>query len=228
MKIQFNKIYVLILAAFLTSVVVFAGNGEGYNGPDLSGDSIPVALDRSITLAQVTRAYETCMNRRVEHLAEQVCRTQENEVSVEVSFYAPNNLLIPRLSASAKPLGSLEKCFRFYTSSGTDYLSFTSYSSSDNKSYQLSYECERGEYPSVNYNLPYFIFDSTVIEVGGIDDFGDVNKSAITYKGLKLNIPKQECIRPDVKLYNLQTYQETSFIFNIEAYKECLLHEISQ
>lgn len=36
------------------------GNGGGYNGPDLSGQSIPILLDRSLTHADVIRAYDVC------------------------------------------------------------------------------------------------------------------------------------------------------------------------
>ena len=41
--------------------LITAGNGAGYNGPDRSGVSIPVVLERGITASNVQKAYGACL-----------------------------------------------------------------------------------------------------------------------------------------------------------------------
>lgn len=59
-----KRLFVFVLGNLIwmssTAPGALEGNGEGASGPDLSGVSIPVAVDRVITLEDTERATEVC------------------------------------------------------------------------------------------------------------------------------------------------------------------------
>jgi hypothetical protein len=245
-KFGMNVAATVIFASWAT--FAFAGEGSGYNGPITAGDSIPVQLDRAVSLNGLTRTYQVCASRMAADIASQYAKLTPAEFELSYSEYDFNGGL-PKWDFH--PDGQF---FDVFFSRNTTYSFMNKDPKADTKSIIISFAQSSGfhlgredhynsseiSYPSLgvkshdgtqartyfkNFKLPFAMFNNTLNQAK-YDELGNLDNSTLILDGLTLKIPAE--YQDQVILINSQSSLPTSLKANLKAYVDCFQNEIQK
>jgi hypothetical protein len=229
------KTFLMILgAAALTSVSVFAGeNGSGYNGPDLHPVSIPVRLDRGISLASVREALKVCvasgnetigLQSLLQNLAAQMGAAFENQSAfLKVNLYVENKVsFYPAGGRIQLPGVALPQ----QLTAGSSFSQTNQPSSLTISIYGSANTLDLGTSGDVIF--PYISYDEILSE-GTYDDFGNLNEESKILGGIqvKAGITSGQSLAR-VPVINQRTHVATKFTLNAEELMQCLQSELQK
>lgn len=232
---MFAKLSFLALTSVLTfSSVVFAGNGDGYSGPTLSGDAIQVNFDRAISEKSLHKAAAICnksfsvKESLVATILSQVERYSfENlEPSSEDKYRNLGYFAINQESKTLNLVFGLGVERRWSLLTGTLIMNPTHvqliYSAKDIGSMHDAHL----NLVSKSKNIPTFSYSSTFLENTYDELTGDLLSQERFIKGLKV---KYDFSGPAViPLYNSTTERKTAFSVPLSEITQCVVNELSK
>lgn len=238
----FTKISLASL--FLTSVSAFA-NGAGYNGPDLHPISIPVQLDRGISVAEIGQAIQICLAtgdaaRGLQSVMEKAQRQVDPSSSI-----SPDGWSKPEFQAyewkdenHQRPnVRIIEGTARFHVTNAKDAYAESGYAETifrpgdEHSSLNFVVATDSGvqvflttaadEFPYVSY--------SAILQDGGYDELGRHQDGKTIVNGLSIVVPADfQANGSAVPTYNPSTQQKTAVTLNSKEYVQCLVSQIQK
>lgn len=202
-----------ILMISLLSALSFSAHAStgASNGPDLSGEAIPLQLDREIEVKEVLSAIEECLGEMTQTLCLNVygreCQvlevTEHPPILKSSPYLTPQVRLVP--DESVNPSG--ESSYLYYQRSSW-HFNFTAPNE------------EEGVFTWAEGVLPRFSFDPETVDVI-YDSFGRVKSKRIIARNLKFHqLGTQEKIR----LKN--GGRPLNFFIPIGNYRRCLTRKV--
>lgn len=254
----FQKLACVALFVSMTGSAFAEGNGGGYQGPDLNGISIPVRLDRGITLENAQNAVFTCMisgdrasgrvallarfvrqvygGDRIDHISGQ----QSAVESVPWEPGMPNELLakgyasyytdgLPGGQRGVLTVQNREVGFPEFGEIGKDVVSRV-----------LSLYFQRpdaltassGVRAQTQYDFPRLVFDQIVPDVG-YDEWGAITYRASLLKNIAIRTGGPLSANTPLVVYRdwgtpKQTVTRLKVTINTQEYVECLQTELQK
>lgn len=225
MKTNLLKNTMLSLSALagvaLISQVAFAGNGGAYNGPDLSGSSIPVSVDREVTIDDVTRATYKCAKQLAQDLGQQF--GQSVDVRSFRDFVDFKNYLLGSHFISVKENNS-----SWWHDSTKLELTADLIRHGDSPGFDLNTKLtvdDGKRQATLNQLIPHF--DWNLVEEDSVyDELGNVISARYILKDLRLALPKD--MGTAVPMINSKSKHPSRITINMDKIATCLLSHIQQ
>ena len=229
------KVFSIVFAGLITSTLVLAGgNGGGYNGPDLNPVSIPVSLERGISLTAVGDAIRVCTvtgdkESGLQSIAQKFAAQLGATVKVDSNAYAVSSIVKDRVNFNESSIGLLTPGNDFpdrqmavgnLLSNGEDQWSVFGVT--------LMWGSDSYLQTPSGTVFPYVIFDQKISE-GTYDDFGNLQKETVLLGGLKIvaAVPEGQSLA-SLPLINTRSNVASKFTINGEEYIQCLQAELQK
>ncbi len=224
------------------TVFAYGGNeGSGYNGPITGGDSIPIHLDRAVSVERIGKAYDTCTLAMASDLAMQITklppkefakryerrdgcqqgawtlRDEEKSFSAIYHSYCMPNFLSP---SDKRILVALQPYNRFVRTGGAllngRFESSLIYFGDQEANFSTG---------DIDSYLPLAVFENTLKDAE-YDELGNLVMSTVIAAGLRFEVPPS--YQDEIVLYNRDTGHKTSLKLDVRSYFGCLYDEIQK
>ncbi len=209
------------------------GNGGAYNGPDLSGQSIPISLDRAITLADLNRSYEVCWTSAMKDIWSQV--NKQTFPSEKQPFTQVHVAINSKLATKTWAQGTNE-----YPAVGANGLSLDESGAGGLYVSMIRDNLPPSGYTAVGLRLPnskvfpvlqfkfknYRPADAIAYPSNYLDRFGRVILERVELTKVTLKVPDHFSITQPLE--NKSNGAPTTVTINIPKLTECLRTEISR
>lgn len=217
------KFIFLLMAPLFLAINANANNGSGYNGPDLSPLSVPVNLERGISLQAIKDSLNTC-----------TVAGRAGEMKSLLQNFA---LQLGNLNIYGKPSGSIAVkqnnvylyAYGNFRASNSDTNWDLSLETNDRETRIMTND-ENGKFTEFKLEegvlFPTLHFDK-ILDEGRYDDFGNLVLSTRIVSQLRINYKISEGQSlSKLKLLNYDTSQPALFTINAEEYIQCLNLEL--
>lgn len=213
---------VLFVALFMGLNTNAIAGGEGRNGPDLQGISIPVSMDRLISIKKIGEAESKCLSQHVVGPAVfQVSGAKPNVLVHSTVYRQQRYFSVSGASAYCSDGIMNGQSCKPITLSGIYLESYSFFFGGDHRGYSLQI---RGTGPSYELSLNLPVFD--YISVEDVDLFDDLGGKVGT--ALRISeIRARGEISQELPFINKSTGQPTAVKVNSEAYVDCVAAEIA-
>jgi hypothetical protein len=221
-----------------------AGEGSGYNGPVTAGASIPVALDRAVTLDTLTRTYGVCLARMAKDIVQQFTKLTPEEFGREYV----------QLDTSAKPEWAFQRdeyhyarfeqyiqstCHPKKDPSGSQRINFA-FTQTSGFTIEKNHKYGATHYPMLStqdqtgtttttqfreFRLPFTTFNS-VLNEATYDELGNLDESTLILDRIELHTPSD--YQDQIPLINRSSGRPSALKVNLKAYVDCFYNEIQK
>lgn len=242
---KLNKV-TLVMAALAVTTSAFAGNGGGYSGPDLSGVSIPLKVDRAVKYEVFSKAFETCLasgdkSRGITPLLHKVARQIFGAKLTGLSVVANSQLYHEQSSHTLVGVGEVT------FSRGEDTVAWIT-----NSFYLDGANGDQQRKPiamGLNFNhpakdstlidarsadtvLPYLTYDEVVMDKA-YDDWGVYSEGEKLYRGFRLVIPgtlieNVGFVTTSRSTDGVSAGRSLPISLNVREYAQCLQSELQR
>jgi hypothetical protein len=214
-------LFCMIALAGCASISAFA-NGSGYNGPDLHPVSIPVALDRGISIPEIENAITACLivgdsgrglRSTMEEFADQLGSPFDPSMTKNnTTWTADGNSLSLVTPLPVKSSDYLRGGYVYQTNEHVLQVQLNIKASST--------LLVTGEF------FPYVTYGK-VLDDGGYDAFGNPDISKRIVSQLAIQVPNSfQDHGQAMPLVNYYTKQTSAFTVNAQEYVQCLQAEL--
>lgn len=203
----------LLLAVIMFSTLAcaksFAGNGAGVNGPDLSGDAMPITMDREIEVDKIREVEKTCQTQ----LLQQIWLTAYGEqLDLLDSLVKIHN---GRYEMSAfKYVGMGEVAKAIYL----DLVHLEVFFPEHRSVFMV-----KQNDPNAELGVPYIQYDIETVD-RKYDEWGREQSSRDVVRNLRMHNSNPSI----VKLTNSETQKPVGLTLDFRNYRDCLLNGIQQ
>ncbi len=218
-----------VVLACVPAVWAASGNGGGYNGPSLSSQSIPIALDRGITVENAGEAIRICLldgdsqaglKSVTDRLIQVLDRTPSQPPFKRARWRKPQLSSTRDIEVLGSAFWSVTQNNKVdgWISAGTSgyfAISGSRFGLADDE--YLTFK--------VNEGFPQIRYDSIQID-RAYDDFGRPAEVAHILKGVSIVLPSDYGTK--VPLFNVWTGKRTSLTVNEVEYVQCLQSQIQR
>lgn len=217
----------VLLVALLGLTTSAVAGGEGRNGPDLKGISIPVSVDRLIPVKKIQEAESKCLNQHVVGPAVFQVSGANPNIFVQLTIYRHHSRQQSYLSIS----GARADCWdgivngqscKPITLSGIYLKSYSFSFEGDHMGYSLQIRGVAGPYYELSLNLPALNYIS-MEDVSLFDDLGGKVGTSLRISEIRVRGE----ISQQLPFINKSTGQPTAVKVNSEAYVDCVAAEIA-
>ncbi len=230
------KVFSIVFAGLITSTLVLAGgNGGGYNGPDLQPVSIPVSLERGISLTAVGDAIKVCAvtgdeKSGLQSLAQKIAAQMGGKVKVDSDkayYYVYRDK--GRINFSHTSVGVMLPGDEWVK----QQMGVAAHPSNESRPWSVfDVNLQWGQYVGLRTpsgaEFPYIAYEQ-VLNEGTYDDFGTLQQETVILGGLKVvaAVPEGQSLA-QMPLINVSTQAASKFTVNAEEYIQCLQSELQK
>jgi hypothetical protein len=230
MKSNWVLIASIASSGLLATASALAGNGSGYNGPDLNPVSIPVQLDRGISTAAIKTAVTACLvtgdpAQGLESMIHQLVIGQMGNKAVTLNPLNPVYIFLNT--------GNVKSVYTFVDVTQADGVTLGQSGISlnvwaGNSVMSLTINNTSLETPRENGLFPYISYDKMLSD-GSYDDYGRLIEGSQIVSGLTIHAAATSGgSLAQIPLINTATFGPTRFTVNGEEYIQCLQSELQK
>ena len=218
---RLSVITAAILSIGITSTQTFAGDGR--NGPQTSGNAIPVQVDRALTVTDLVAVSYACDFKLINKLYTQIFKVENPSLAVYAqSFYVEPDAgnkkqLLTDTAAGNHELPSQNVVVRYLDGSG-EIIIFAP---------QGEVGLRRADETITERTVrPRFVFDEEISE-SSYDELGRLVMNRVLVKNPIIALPNTG-LKPIKGFINMTTGKIAPVEVNVEEYAKCLLSGVQK